>query len=186
MKANRRIALDHIFAHEGGYAERKEEGGGAVNMGITFDTYKAHMATQGLLDVTWEDLKKMPKSIAEAIYLKTYLQPIGFDDLPPGLDYAVLDGAILGGVSGSIKLLQISLGLTPVDGKFSPVVRWAANHRPLDILINIYCDNRLVKYETFKTWKTIAVKKTGRTWGEIWTDRIETVRKRALELANDH
>lgn len=163
MKANIPIVMDWVLKHEGGYAERSTEGGGAVNMGVTFTTFAKWRKAQGKPVPTFADLKAMTRDEAIAIYEKYYLAPIGFDDLPSGLDYAVYDASVLGGVGGALKLLA------------------GTPERSVDA----FCDARLARYRTFKTWNKVAVAKSGKTWGQIWTDRIEQVRKRAHDLANE-
>lgn len=186
MKDNLARALEWVFKDEGGYAERKEEGGGAVNMGITFAVFKAWRLLQGKPEPTWEDLKNIGKPEAIEIYHAQYLDDIHFDDLPAGVDYAVYDASVNGGVAGSIKILQAALGLV-VDGHYGLVTRWAANHRDVPTLINKLCDMRLKTYQTFKTWDKIAnptkpIEKQ-LTWGKIWSNRIALVRKRSLDMA---
>jgi lysozyme family protein len=184
MKENRKTALDWILAHEGGYAERPEEGGGAVNMGVTFAVFQAWRRLKGTHEpIDFAALKAMTRDEAEQIYGMQYLTPIGFDHLPSGVDYCVLDAAVLGGVAGSIKLLQTALRIEPVDGQFGLRTRWAANHRAVPKLINDFCEARAAKYRLFKSWKKVAIPKTGRTWGEIWNSRIDTVKNRALKMA---
>lgn len=182
MKANVPTVMDWVLKHEGGYAERAVEGGGAVNMGVTFTVFKAWRLLKGQPEPTFADLKAMTREEAIAIYEAQYLAAIHFNDLPSGVDYCVYDASVLGGATGALKLLQGTLGLK-IDGVWGMVTRWAANHRPVPALIDQFCDQRLAKYRTFKTWNKVAVAKTGRTWGEIWTSRIENVRKRAHQLA---
>jgi lysozyme family protein len=187
MKDNRHKALDYILAHEGGYAERPEEGGGAVNMGVTFAVFKAWVALKKIGDpdrLTWADLKALKRWEAEDIYGAQYCEPIHFDELPSGVDYCVLDAAVLGGVTGAIKLLQTALRIEPIDGHFGLRTRWAANHRDNLQLINDFCEARLAKYRMFKgRWNKVANAKSGKTWGQIWSERISTVKARALEMA---
>lgn len=186
MRANVDAALAFVFRDEGGYAERPEEGGGAVNMGITFTVFKFWRLGIGLPEPTWADLKAMTKEEATEIYIVQYLNAVHFDELPAGVDYAVYDASITGGVTGSIKLLQEALGLKPVDGNYGLVTKWAANHRVVPELINKLCDLRLAKYKTFKIYNKIAnpakpVEKQV-TWGKIWSNRIEEVRKRSMSM----
>lgn len=192
MKENTARVLEWVFKDEGGYAERQEEGGGAVNMGVTFSVFKAWRLLQGKPEPTWADLKEMTKEEATEIYRAQYLEDVHFDDLPAGVDYAVYDAAVNGGVTGSIKILQEALGLV-VDGHYGLVTRWAANHRDVPTLINRLCDERLETYKEFPRWNKIAnpKKKDGTptpvekqvTWGKIWGNRIEEVRKRSLAMA---
>lgn len=182
MKSNTSAALAFVFKDEGGYAERPEEGGGAVNKGVTFAVYSAWRMTQGFPAPTWADLKAMTVEEATGIYQEQYLKGIHFDDLPAGVDYAVLDASITGGVAGSIKILQGVLGLEQ-DGHYGLVTRWAANHRPVAVLIDLLCDARIKKYQGFKIFPKVANPTAApdkqRTWGQIWTSRIELVRTRS-------
>lgn len=185
MKENREILLAEILHTEAGYAERPEEGGGAVNRGVTFSVFQAWRSLKGQTSVTWDDLKLLTKEEAIEIYDEQYLKQIHFDELPNGVDYCVLDAAVNGGVAGSIKILQEALGFPEekCDGNFGLVTRWAVTHRDLPTLINRLCDERLETYRTFKTtWNKIANTKTGKIWGVIWSERIESVRKHALRM----
>lgn len=183
MKENRKQALDYVLAHEGGYAERPEEGGGAVNMGITFAVFKAYRQLLGFEEPTWADLKNMHRAEAEAIYGMQYCDPTHFDELPDGVDYCMLDAAVLGGVTGAIKLLQTGLRLEPIDGHFGLRTRWAANHRDVPKLIADICEARLAKYRMFKgRFNKVAIPKSGKTWGAVWTERINTVKARSISM----
>lgn len=182
MTAKHDTALAWVFQDEGGYAERKEEGGGAVNMGITFAVFSAWRTGQGKPTPTFSDLRAMTREEAAAIYTAQYLAPIHFDELPAGVDYAVLDAAVNGGVTGSIKILQRALGMNEIDGHFGLVTRWAANHRDVPMLIGKLCDLRLATYKTYKTYDVPIKAGSARTWGDVWTARIGKVRARALAM----
>ena len=188
MKSNVDAALAYVFKDEGGYAERKVEGGGAVNKGITFKVFKTWRLLKGMPEPTWKDLELMETAEATEIYQEQYLKGVHFDDIPAGPDYCVLDASITGGVGGSIKLLQGVLGLER-DGHYGLVTRWAVQHRPVVAMIDALCNARLEKYKTFHTFNEIAnpdrPPEKQKTWGQIWTARIEVVRKRAKILAGE-
>ena len=185
MKSNVDAALAYVFKDEGGYAERKVEGGGAVNKGITFKVFKTWRLLKGMPEPTWKDLELMETAEATEIYQEQYLKGVHFDDIPAGPDYCVLDASITGGVGGSIKLLQGVLGLER-DGHYGLVTRWAVQHRPVVAMIDALCNARLEKYKTFHTFNEIAnpdrPPEKQKTWGRIWTDRIEVVRKRSKAM----
>jgi lysozyme family protein len=192
MKSNLDSALAFVLKDEGGYAEREEELGGAVNMGITFTVFAAWRQGKGMPMPTFADMKAMTVDEAKQIYTAQYVSPVHFDDLPTGVDYVVLDAAVNGGVTGSIKLLQTALGLKPVDGHYGLVTKWAANHRDVPKLIAALCAARLAHYKTFKRFtKQVVTAKgpltnkdgTPKTWGDIWATRIKLVEKRALAMA---
>ena len=185
MRANVDAALAFVFKDEGGFAIRNTEGGGAVNKGITFTVFEAWRLSHGHPQPTFDDLEKMTKEEATDIYVTQFLSGVHFDELPAGVDYAVYDASITGGVAGSIKLLQKVLGLKD-DGHYGLVTKWAANHRPVPELINKLCDIRIAKYKTFKRWNVIAnpdkPPEKQVTWGTIWGNRIEVVRKRSMSM----
>ena len=182
MKTNSDAALAFVLKDEGGYAERNTEGGGAVNMGITFTTFVAWRKLAKMLDPTFADLKVMQISEAKAIYRAQYMAPTGFDDLPIGVDYVVFDAAVNGGVTGSIMLLQRALGLKPVDGHYGLNTRWAARHRNPEKLIDALCDARLATYKKLKRFNEPYKPGATRTWGDIWSARIKVVAKRAKTM----
>lgn len=176
MKSNAAVVLAAVLKDEGGFAIRDTEGGGAVNRGVTFTVFKAWRLSRGRPEPTFDDLKAMGTEEAGEIYAAQYFAAVHFDDLPPGVDYCVLDASITGGPVGAIKILQEALGAT-VDGHYGVATRWAVQHRPIGDLIDRICDARIAKYKTFSRFKKVAVK--SKTWGQIWTERIERVRKTA-------
>ncbi|HEY9657378.1 MAG TPA: glycosyl hydrolase 108 family protein [Allocoleopsis sp.] len=187
-ESNRRAVLDYVFAHEGGYAERPEEGGGAVNMGITFTVFKDWIKSHNVYaEPTWEDLKSLTRKEAEEIYVAKFLTPVHFDDFPAGIDYCVYDCSVNSGVAGSFKILQKALGLKPVNGKYDLRMKWAVNHRDPYEFIKLLCKTRLDTYRGYKTWNKIAnptaPKGKQKTWGQIWTDRVNAVENRAIAMA---
>lgn len=173
MKSNAAVVLAAVLHDEGGFAIRDTEGGGAVNRGVTFTVFKAWRLSHGKPEPTFDDLKAMGVEEAGEIYAFQYFAAVHFDDLPPGVDYAVLDASITGGPTGAIEILQGALG-AKVDGHYGLATRWAVQHRPIGDLIDKICDARIAKYKTFSRFKKIAVGK--KTWGQIWTERIERVR----------
>jgi lysozyme family protein len=146
MYENVGFVLDRVFLSEGGYAERATEPGGAVNMGISFEQfskwwYRTHIAGS---KPTFEDLKVMPRSVAEDIYGTEFLSRVRFDVLPSGVDYAVADFAINSGVSGALNACRDALKIArPVaswhmDATLLNILRWRVRE---DVITSI-CDER--------------------------------------------
>ncbi len=104
MLHNRGLAATFVGDDEGGFAIRKDEPGGAVNRGITFQTFKIWREKQGKPIPTFDDLKNISLNEATEIYGQLYFDPIGFDDLPSGLDYILANTAIMQGVTGAKKM----------------------------------------------------------------------------------
>jgi len=108
MQSNRETALGYIFDDEGGFAIRATEPGGAVNMGISMQTFVTWRLANHQPQPTIDDLKNMTRSEAEEIYDSLYLKAIHFDSLPAGLDYATLDSAVNEGIGATLGLLSLT------------------------------------------------------------------------------
>jgi lysozyme family protein len=185
MRSNRAPALSLVYGDEGGFVIRDTEPGGAGNFGISFDEFKDWWRLQKRVgNPTFDDLKAMPRSEADALYAKFYMDPAHFDDLASGVDYVVLDGFING---GGLTILQGALGFAESEREvqrhvFGPKTLWAATHRDPRALINKLCDVRLARNKTLKLY-TRPTKPGGKTtFGQVWDRRTELVRGRALKM----
>lgn len=162
-------AMAKVFEDEGGYTNDAADPGGPTNWGITI--FDARMYWKH--DATAADVRNMPKSVAEDIYDKHYAQPIRYADLPPGVDYAVLDYGINSGISRGAKVLQRLVGVT-ADGKIGNITLHATHEVDSIRLINEIYDERLRFLQGLRTWSTF-----GRGWGR----RCKEGRALALSLA---
>jgi lysozyme family protein len=185
MQANLSKALGWIFISEGGFAVRETEPGGAVNMGVSMQTFAKWRYPQA---VTIADLKQLTVAEATQIYNSMYASHINFAQLPSGLDYCVLDAAVNEGVAASIIFLSLGLqsppvtvsnqvmaaavastNLTSLKAELMPLIP-AAN---LTTVINSICDNRLTAKRQRAQWPQ---------FGLGWTNRVEFVRKNSLGM----
>ena len=107
-------ALPRVLAHEGGYVDDPFDPGGATNKGITFRVYDAYRTRNGL---PTRDVRAISATEVAEIYRLQYWDAVKGDELPPGLDYVLFDGAVNSGPSQSIKWLQRALGDVAVDGQ---------------------------------------------------------------------
>jgi lysozyme family protein len=184
MKSNLELIMDWVFVHEGGYAERPEEPGGAVNMGISFTAYKdAWKRLKKPGEPTWADLKAMPRGNldddrpmdAEDIYAFSFFAPIFFDALPSGVDYAMHDLAVNSGVGGAIRALRRKWKMEPIkSGKMDAKLLWALKSRDSIKVIDDICDARLDLMMGAKNWTKFK---------DNWTRRVDKVRTRAKKMA---
>jgi lysozyme family protein len=158
-----------IFPAEGGYTNEKTDPGGPTNWGITiYDARKYWKA-----DATAEDVKNMPKSVAEDIYVKHYATPILYANLPAGVDYSVLDYAVNSGVSRAVQSLQTIVGTT-ADGIMGPATLAAVNkNNPTDLINKIWDDRLAYDHSLTKLWLI---------YGHGWTNRCIKGKKLALAL----
>jgi lysozyme family protein len=164
------VGIAQVFSDEGGYTNESTDPGGPTNWGITLADARMHWKH----DATAADVKNMPKAVAEMIYRKHYADPIKYDDLPAGVDYAVLDYGINSGISRSVKVLQGLVG-APVDGKVGPITLAKVKEADPTKLINAIYDERMAFLKKLHHWPT---------YGKGWTARCTRGRKLALELAN--
>lgn len=161
--------MEIIFRSEGGYVDHAKDPGGATNMGITIGTlreYRGH-------DVSKADVRALTKAEAREIYRDRYWDPIRGDDLPSGLDLAVMDFAVNSGPSRAARYLQAIVGV-PQDGKIGPVTLAAVRRGDVAALINGLCDARMKFLKGLGTFAT---------FGKGWTSRVAGVRKDALLIA---
>ena len=171
MKNTYERAMKQVFEDEGGYTNDAADPGGPTNWGITIEDARMYWKT----NATAEDVKNMPKSVAEDIYRKHYADPIHYDELPAGVDYSVLDYGINSGISRSIKVLQRLVNV-PADGKMGPSTLSAVNAKNPKELINAIYDERLSFLQSLSTWGTF-----GRGWGS----RCKRGRALALSMASN-
>ena len=168
MKQTYPQAISQIFESEGGYTNNPKDPGGPTDWGITL-----HDAQQFWnVNATAEDVKNMPKSVAESIYEQHYAVPVRYDDLPAGVDYTVLDYAVNSGVSRAIKVLQETVGVT-ADGQLGPVTLQAVLAKDPVTTINQIWLERLQFDKSLPTWDT---------FGAGWTTRCTTGRLLAQQL----
>jgi lysozyme family protein len=165
-------ALPRVLAHEGGYVNDPHDPGGATNRGITFRVYDAYRTRKGL---PTRDVRAIAAAEVSEIYRLQYWDAVKGDELPPGLDYVLFDGAVNSGPSQSIKWLQRALGTVAIDGQIGQATLAAVmeHGRPADLVDKI-CDRRLAFLQALKTWPR---------FGKGWRARVEGVRKTAKPWA---
>lgn len=163
-----RDALARILVHEGGKVDDPRDPGGRTNKGITQRVYNA-WRTKSYLPL--RDVYLISDLEVEAIYRFQYWDSINGDQLPPGVGYVVLDGAVNSGPKQSAKWLQRALGFdkSQVDGMIGSVTlnatQQASDH---DALIARIIDRREVFLRALKTFAT---------FGKGWMRRIKNVKE---------
>lgn len=163
-------AMQQVFSDEGGYTNDPHDPGGPTNWGITLEDARHYWKS----DATTEDVKTMPKSVAEDIYNKHYALPIHYDDLPAGVDYAVFDYGINSGISRSVRTLQETVGVV-VDGVLGPNTLAAVNARDRGATIDAIYNAREAFLKSLSTFSH---------FGHGWMDRCHRGRILAHTLEN--
>lgn len=119
-------AVNKVLEHEGGFVNDPKDSGGATNWGITRAVYAAWLGRDPVT-VSVDEVRRMPRSEAVAIYKRNYWDAIGGDKINSySVAYTLFDQAINRGVATAVKQAQKVIG-SPQDGKMGPVTINAIN-----------------------------------------------------------
>jgi len=167
VDANFEKALAVVLHHEGGWADHKDDPGGATMRGITLKTFSDWLKRPA----TKDELRNISDADLQDIYRKLYWDRIAGDRLPSGVDLVVFDMAVNAGPGRAIKLLQEVVGSTP-DGAIGPQTLAAvAKQNPLSI-IRQYSDARREYYKGLAIYVT---------FGRGWLRRTDEVEAEAIK-----
>jgi lysozyme family protein len=171
MKQDFDNAMKIELVFEGGKCDDPVDPGGRTNQGIIQREFSAYLRAKG---EEARDVYMMVDSERDEIYRKQYADRIKFDDLPPGVDLVILDGAINSGVGQSIKWAQRALGLI-ADGVMGVVTLEAIQNAPdHDVLIASICERRLAFLRALKTFQH---------FGPGWTKRVVSLKAKGQAWA---
>ena len=160
MRENFDLVQGWIGLSEGGFVNHPKDPGGATDRGITQATFDAWNRLHGYPQ---RAVRGISRETAEAIIAEQYLEPIRFNDLPAGLDYAVADFAVNSGPSRAAQELQALLGVE-ADGVIGVKTLAAIRGKNIPPLVIAYCAERMGFLRRLSTW---------RTFGGGWTARVE-------------
>ncbi|TSJ64621.1 hypothetical protein FO470_05010 [Starkeya sp. 3C] len=156
-------ALKRVLVHEGGYANHPADPGGATNRGVTQRVYDGWRRRKGQKT---RSVRSITATEVAAIYRQQYWDAVRADDMPPGVDYVVFDGAVNSGPAQAVKWLQRALGVV-ADGTVGAVTLAALEKHPdHDALIADMMSRRLAMLKGLRTWKT---------FGKGWSSRVANV-----------
>lgn len=172
MRESLIATLDHIRRFEGGFINHPSDPGGATNLGITLDTYRALINPRG----TVADLKRLTWIEAARAYELAYWQKIRGDDLPVGVDLVVCDMAVNAGPVTASKLLQRAAGADQ-DGIIGLRTLAAVGRQKPGALARAYTAQRLAYYRSLRHW---------RVFGRGWKRRADAALESALSLIREH
>lgn len=160
---------DLVLVSEGGYTNDRRDPGGPTNWGITI--YDARLYWKH--NAQAEDVRNMPKAVAQMIYRKKYWNALDCDDLPSGLDYTVFDYGVNSGIARSGRVLRRCIGFAVNDWHVTSEVIAAVNKRDIKLLIGEINTERLKFLEGLSTWSH---------FGRGWAARVRSVRTASLQL----
>jgi len=75
--SNFKMALAYTFGNEGGYGNHPNDKGGPTNLGIT----QRELARWYGRPVTPQEVKELPRKVAEDIYFRWYWMPLGCEQI---------------------------------------------------------------------------------------------------------
>lgn len=94
MQATYNEAIGYIFQAEGSvYTNAPTDRGGPTKYGITIPDIPG---------ATADTIRNLTEPQAAEIYVREYATPVGYNNLPAGVDYAVLDFGVNSGVSRAL------------------------------------------------------------------------------------
>ena len=172
-------SLDLVLRDEGGYTNHPADRGGPTNWGITIADARMYWKK----NVSIQDMKTMPLSVAKDIYRVRYWDAQQCNNLPPGVDYAIFDYGVNSGVARSGKVLRRCLGLSDKTWIVTPEVVAAALAMDPVKLCNMIWSERLAFLRGLKTWPVF-----GKGWGRrVANGRVTSqmmIRGMATVIAN--
>jgi lysozyme family protein len=163
MKDTYSKSLARVLVYEGGKVNHPKDPGGKTNQGVTQRVYTAYRRRNKLAD---NDVYDMSDAERDAIYREQYWDEVRGDELPPGVDFVVFDGAVNSGCSQSVKWLQRALGVR-ADGQLGMVtMQKLQSINDADLLVEAICEKRMSFLRSLKTWGTFR---------KGWTRRVDNV-----------
>jgi len=169
MKDNFEHSLEMILKHEGLFSNHKDDKGGATMRGVTQAVYEDWIDAP----VTVDDMKALTVADVTPIYKRNYWDRAKCDELPSGVDFAVFDLCVNGGVGRGAKMLQKVVGV-PQDGAIGPKTLGAVGRMDPEDIIEQYAAEREAFYRRLNTFDT---------FGRGWLRRNEETRAAALKMA---
>lgn len=176
MLANRSVTLAYIDEDEGPEVNISsgEPGGGSAR-GLSLEVWNEYNKEHGIPAATLNDLHKVTAEIAGQVYSWRFLDPIRFDDLPAGIDYRMADAAITLGGTGACLILQMSLQMWPATGIMDQATLSAVKAAdPKTVIASLN--------SAWLAWKHGMTPTGWAKFGHGWTNRVKTVRDRALGM----
>lgn len=168
MESNFARSLKAVLVHEGGWADHPKDPGGATMKGVTIGTYRRYKP-----GATKEDLRNITDAELQRIYRDGYWDKVRGDDLPSGVDYAVMDFAVNSGPARAAIYLQEIVGVAP-DGKIGPLTLQAVAKWDSVALIEALSAKRhgfLTRLSTYAVF------------GRGWSARVSGVLRLAKDMA---
>lgn len=168
MKANFDTIFAEILKSEGGYVNNPRDKGGATDKGVTQVVYDEYRRKQGL---PLQSVRGISVREAGHIFRDGYWDAVNADNLPDGVDYAVVDFAYNSGSNRAARFLQSALGVT-TDGRIGP--KTVAAIKDEQSTISALMNKRRAFLRDLHNFDE---------FGKGWLARCEHVERMAMEMA---
>jgi lysozyme family protein len=168
MNSNFENVLSLVLRDEGGFSNDPRDPGGMTNLGVTkrvWEAFVGHPVDEGAM-------RALTPADVGPLYRQNYWNRVHGDDLPAGVDYAVMDFAVNSGTSRAAKTLQRACGVND-DGAIGQQTLDAVGAADPITLIDAVCDGRLAFLQTLPTFGT---------FGNGWTNRVKRVKAAAEQM----
>lgn len=180
MKADTETTVNYILDDEGPeFNAGGSEPGGGSKFGISM-TVLLEVTPKALLS----DLARLTRDGAAQIYVTHIMPTIRFDELPPGVDYRLMDIRTNLGLTGSLQLLELVMQRWPLTGRMSDglmqgVLAWG---EPKFLVYALSAAWVSKKHES-PNWNPSPITKTG--YGHGWSNRNIRATSRALGMVHE-
>jgi lysozyme family protein len=161
-------ALQLVLKEEGGFVNDPQDPGGMTNLGVTQRVWEAYAGRP----VNESDMRALTPAMVAPLYRQNYWERVHCDDLPLGVDYAVMDFAVNSGTSRAAKTLQAACGVTQ-DGSIGAQTLQAVNSADPVTLIDAVCDKRLAFLQSLPSFNH---------FGKGWSDRVARVKAASEQM----
>jgi lysozyme family protein len=168
MTGNFDKVLALVLKDEGGFSNNPKDPGGMTNLGVTKSVWEAFVGHE----VDEAAMRALTPGVVAPLYRQNYWNRVHGDELPAGVDYAVMDFAVNSGPSRAAKTLQRACGVQD-DGAIGPQTMKAVNAADPITLIDTVCDQRLTFLQSLDTFVT---------FGKGWTDRVQRVKAASEQM----
>lgn len=172
MRENYDQVLYNVLQHEGGFVSHPKDPGGATNRGVTQIVYNQYRLSIGK---PTRSVSHISNEEVETIYRERYADPIWFDKLPSGIDYALFDFAVNSGHTRAVKYIQRLVGASPDGIMGRDTLGKIVRTQDQAGLVRALCEARRRFVRGLKIYPT---------FGKGWERRIRAVEVSSLAMVN--
>jgi lysozyme family protein len=185
MLANRSAALARTHASEQGVNKRLSEPGGISVNGVSLTAYNEYLGAHERPLIAAGALEAAITPDEEsAFYIWKVLDPVRFDDLPSGVDYAVADWAVNSGVAGALNACRRLYRTTLVlpEWRMDVALLKALCASPAALAVDAICNMRWAMMQANPDFTTPSAVVKGKILGDGRAFRMSAVHRGAMEL----